>query len=73
MEELRNLLNEKYPGIDFDTEKELVDNGVLDSVEIVSLISDIEDTFDITVTMEYIQPKYFQSVESMWEMIEELQ
>lgn len=32
----------------------------------------IEDLFDISVTMEYIQPSYFQSAETMWEMIEEL-
>ncbi len=72
MEELMNLLKTRYPDIDFEVEKNLIDGGVLDSVEVVDIISEIEELFEIEVTMEYIQPKYFQSVETMWEMIEEL-
>ena len=72
MEELKNLLKEKYPNIDFDAEKKLVSGGVLDSLEVVTIISEIEELFDISITMEYIQPAYFESVETMWEMIEEL-
>lgn len=72
MEELKRMLSEKYPDIDFDVEKNLVSGGVLDSLEVVTIISEIEDLFDISITMEYIQPAYFESVETMWEMIEEL-
>lgn len=72
MEELKRMLEEKYPDIDFDVEKNLVSGGVLDSLEVVTIISEIEDLFDISITMEYIQPAYFESVETMWEMIEEL-
>lgn len=72
MEELKSMLKEKYPNIDFDNEKQLVSDGILDSLEVVNIISEIEDLFDISVTMEYIQPTYFESVETMWEMVEEL-
>lgn len=72
MEELKRMLEEKYPDIDFDVEKNLVSGGVLDSLEVVTIISEIEDLFDISITMEYIQPAYFESIETMWEMIEEL-
>lgn len=72
MEKLKRMLEEKYPNIDFDTETALVSGGILDSLEVVTIISEIEDLFDISVTMEYIQPAYFESVETMWEMIEEL-
>jgi acyl carrier protein len=73
MNELFDVLKETYPDIDFTKEKNLIDDGILDSVGMVTLISAIEDHFDISVTMEYIQPSYFQSAENMWEMIEELQ
>ena len=73
MNELKKMLSEKYPNIDFEKEKNLVSSGSLDSIEVVSIIAEIEDLFDISVTMEYIQPSYFESVETMWEMIEELQ
>ncbi|MBE6686783.1 MAG: acyl carrier protein [Ruminococcaceae bacterium] len=72
MEQLKEMLEEKYPDIDFDNETKLVSDGILDSIEVVSIISEIEDMFDISVTMEYIQPAYFESVEAMWNMIEEL-
>ena len=71
MSELKNLLSERFPAIDFD-EEHLVQNGVIDSVTIVEIITLLEDTYDIEVTMEYIQPKYFESVQAMYEMIEEL-
>ena len=72
MNELFDVLKETYPDIDFTKEKNLIDDGILDSVGMVTLISAIEDHFDISVTMEYIQPSYFQSAEAMWDMIEEL-
>lgn len=73
MEELKKMLQEKFPNVDFDAEKALVSGGVLDSLQVVEIIGEIEDMFDISVTMEYIQPDYFESVETMWDMIEELQ
>lgn len=72
MEELKNMLEEKFPSIDFDAENELVSSGILDSLAVVAIIEEIEDMFDVSVTMEYIQPEYFESVEAMWNMIEEL-
>lgn len=73
MNELITLLKGNFPNIDFENEKALVDNGVVDSLSMVKIISLIEENFNISVTMEYLQPEYFQSVETMWEMIEELQ
>lgn len=73
MEKLLEMLQIKYPDIDFNKEVKLIDDGILDSVEVVEIISELEDLFDISVSMEYIQPKYFQSVAAMWEMVEELQ
>lgn len=72
MNELKTILSELFPEIDFDKEKNLYDDGIIDSVAVVTIIAKIEETFDVSVTMEYIQPMYFQSVETMWEMIEEL-
>lgn len=72
MEKLLKLLNESYPAIDFTKEKELISGGILDSVEVISIITEIEDTFDITISMEYIKHENFDSAEAMWKMIEEL-
>ena len=73
MDQLKEMLQEKYPHIDFDKETSLISDGLLDSMAVVAIIAAVEDLFDISVTMEYIQPAYFESVDTMWEMIEELQ
>ena len=72
MEQLKEMLESNYPNIDFDNETQLMSSGVLDSLAVVAIIAEIENMFDISITMEYIQPMYFESVETMWEMIEEL-
>jgi len=73
MDQLKAMLKENFPAIDFDNEKQLMTDGILDSLSVVTIIAEIEDMFDVSVTMEYIQPAYFESVETMWSMIEELQ
>lgn len=73
MEQLKEMLKKNYPNIDFEKEKSLMSSGILDSMAVVAIIAEIENLFDVSVTMEYIQPMYFESVETMWEMIEEIQ
>lgn len=73
MEQLKDILRSNFPNVDFDNEKHLMTDGILDSIAVVTIIAEIENAFDVAVTMEYIQPMYFESVETMWDMIEELQ
>lgn len=73
MEQLKEMLQANFPHIDFENEKNLMTNGILDSMAVVTIIAELENLFDISVTMEYIQPAYFESVQTMWEMVEELQ
>lgn len=73
MEQILDMLKREYPLIDFDNEKQLMTKGLLDSLAVVGIIANLEEMFDISVTMEYIQPDNFESVEAMWAMVEELQ
>ena len=49
MEELLEILNDIQPGVDFEHETHLIDDHLLDSLSIISLVAELEDTFDITV------------------------
>ncbi|MBR0366774.1 MAG: acyl carrier protein [Clostridia bacterium] len=73
MEQILDMLKREFPLIDFDREKHLMTDGILDSLAVVGIIANLEEMFDISVTMEYIQPENFESVEAMWAMVEELQ
>ena len=72
MENLKTILEEIRPGVDFDTCENLIDGHILDSLAIISLIADIEDEFDITIPTVEIIPKNFNSAEAMWRMIQRL-
>lgn len=70
MEQLLELLKAVKSDIDFEKETGLVDEGLLDSLEIVTIIDSIEEKFGIEINPDDIDPDNFQSAEAMWEMIE---
>lgn len=72
MEQLLELLKEVKSDIDFEKETDLVDEGLLDSLEIVTIIASIEEKFGIEIDPDDIDPDNFQSAEAMWEMIQRL-
>lgn len=73
MEKLLEILTELKPDVDFSEEKNLIDNAILDSFDIVQLISQLNDAFDIEITPADIIPENFNSAESLWAMIQKLQ
>lgn len=73
MEELLDILQEFEPGVDFETCRDLIDGKILNSLEILSLVAEIEDAFDITVPTVEIVPDNFNSAQAMWDMIRRLQ
>lgn len=73
MEELLKILEELHPDVDFKTREGLIDNGVLDSMDIVSLISEISENFDVTITAKDIVPENFNSAAALYELIRRLE
>lgn len=72
MEELLRILNEANDKIDYTNEKALIDGGLIDSLELMEIISEIEDTFDVTIGMEDIVPENFNSAQAMYDLIQRL-
>ena len=72
MEELLELLKEVNPNIDYENETALMSGKVIDSIDMTTILAEIEDHFDIEIDMEYISPKYLDTVAAMWDMIQEL-
>lgn len=72
MNEIIEILSNLHPDIDFETEENLVDNKILDSFDIVSLIAEINDNFDVAISAEEITPENFNSAESIWTLVERL-
>lgn len=72
MEKILEIAEEIRPDVDFASEKKLVDNGVLDSFDIVSIVGEISDYYDIDISADDIIPENFNSVEAMQEMVKRL-
>ena len=72
MEKLIEIMQNLHPDIDFETYDGLVDDGILDSLDIVTLITDINDAFDVSIPAEEILPENFNSASALWKLIERL-
>lgn len=73
MDKLMQLLAESCPTIDFAGETALIDNGILDSLDIVMLVGELNDAFSITITAEDLVPENFNSAEAIWALVQRLQ
>lgn len=69
MEELLEILSEIKPGIDFNNEVNLVDDGILDSLSIIRLVSEIEDEFDVSIGVADLIPENFNTVQDIMTLI----
>ena len=58
--------------IDFETEDALIDGGLLDSFDIVTLVAEINARLDIAIPAEELIPENFNSAEALLELLERL-
>ncbi len=73
MEELLEILEEIEPSVDYKTCTTLIDDHYLDSLSIISLVSEIESTFDVQIPTVEIIPDNFNSAKALWDLISRLQ
>ncbi len=73
MDDLLRILSDLHPDVDFETEEHLIDDMILDSFDIVSLITEINDQFDVTITAKDIIPENFNSAKALYELIQNLE
>jgi acyl carrier protein len=72
MEKLLELLKGIRPDVDFVNETALIDDGILDSFDVVSIISEIDDEFGVQIRINELDPENFNSVEAIWALIQKL-
>ncbi len=72
MEKLLEILEDIQPDVDYTTCTTLIDDEILDSFAILSIVGEIEDEFGVSVTPAEIIPENFNSMQALWEMIERL-
>ena len=68
-EQLLQILTEAVPGVDFETETALVDDEILESLDIVTIVSEIKDAFEVEISVDDLVPENFNSATALWEMV----
>jgi acyl carrier protein len=69
MEKILEILNDIRPDVDFNEETNLVDGGILDSFDIVSIISELNDAFDIHIRVTDLKPENFNSLNAISQLV----
>lgn len=72
MEQLLNILQELHPEVDFETCDTLIDDQILDSFDIVTLVAEIDSEFDVAIPAEALIPENFNSAKALYALIQKL-
>ena len=72
MEQVLQILSAVRPDVDFETETALIDDGVLDSFDIVAIVGDLNDAFGIEITVEELEPENFNSADAIHALVQKL-
>ena len=72
MEKLLEILKDLHPEVDFENNEELIDDGILDSLDIVTIVTEIDDKFGVTIPAEEIIPENFNSAKALMALITRL-
>ena len=72
MDKLMTILKEIRPDVDFEKEEKLIDGGILDSFDIIGIIAEINDSFDIEISVDDLIPENFNSIYAIKNLIDKL-
>lgn len=72
MEKLLEILKSIRPDVDFANETALIDDGILDSFDVVSIISELDNEFNVQIRITELDPDNFNSAETIWKLVQEL-
>lgn len=67
------VLKEVRPDVDFLNEAELIDEGILDSFDIISIVSELNERFEIDITADELEPENFNTLDAIVALVESLQ
>ena len=72
MEKLLEILNELHPEVDFKTEERLIDDKILDSFDIVTIVAEIDAEYGVAIPAEELIPENFNSAKALWALVKRL-
>lgn len=72
-EKVLEILKGVKKNVDYENATALIDDGVLDSFDIISIVSDLNEEFDVDIMPDELEPENFNTVDAIVELIKSLQ
>ena len=72
MDELIRIMSEIRPDIDFENEDQLIDGELLDSFDIIAIVTEVNDFFGIEINVNDLLPENFNSASALYELIDNM-
>ena len=72
MTQIIEILSDIRSGVDWANEKDLIDNGLIDSFDMITLVNDLNEAFGTSIGLEHLEPENFSSVEAIADLLREL-
>ena len=72
-EKVLEILKAVRRDVDFENEKLLIDDSILDSFDIISIVSDLNEAFDVDITADELEPENFNSLDAIVALVQSLQ
>lgn len=69
-EKIMNILTDICPEVDFETETEMIDDGILDSFSVIQIVTNLMEEFDIYIDADDIEPENLNSFQAICEMVQ---
>lgn len=73
MDEIIAILKELHPDVDYETNTALVDDRIIDSFDIISIVAEIDDRLDVQIPAEEIIPENFNSAKALAALVARLE
>lgn len=70
MEKFIKFLEDIVAGVDFENCTTLIDDKILSSFDILTIVSEIEDEYDVELSPADLIPANFNSAKALWELVE---
>ena len=73
LEKVMEILSDLHEDVDFTTCTTLIDDKILDSFDIITVITEINSEFDVAIPADKIVPENFNSAQALAALVEELE
>ena len=72
-ERIHEILSDTRSDVDFENETLLIDDGILDSFDIIQIVSDLNEEFDIDITADELEPENFNSLDAIIALVQSME